>query len=236
MELKDKQVVVIGGSSGMGLAIAKAAVRAEAKTIIARRSAPKLEAAKAEIEGDVLAYPVDLTDPNTVEEFFQRTGAIDYLIISGSSLEMGAFRKLSVEKAMQSMNSKFWGPYRAVKTAQMSDRGSIILFSGGLSRKPSKGAAIVSAVNAAVEGLGRALALELAPVRVNIISPGIVKTPIYSDMPEDKRKQMYNQTAEKLPVDRAGEAEDIASITLAVMTNPYMTGIVIDINGGSFLV
>lgn len=236
MKLKDKKVVVIGGSSGMGLAIAQLAAAAEAKTIIASRSAQKLEAALAEIEPNVSAYPVDLTNSDSVEDFFQRTGAIDYLIISGSSLEMGSFRELPIDQAMQSMNSKFWGPYRAVKAAQMSDQGSIILFSGGLSRKPSKGAAIVSAVNAAVEGLGRALALELAPVRVNVISPGIVKTPIYSDMPQDKREEMYRQTAEKLPVDQVGEPEDIASITLAVMTNPYMTGTVIDVNGGGFLV
>ncbi|MBV6623184.1 MAG: SDR family oxidoreductase [Rivularia sp. (in: Bacteria)] len=236
MKLKDKKVVVIGGSSGMGLEIAKSAAQAEADTIIASRSPQKLEAALAEIEHHVSAYPIDLTDSSSIKEFFQRIGAIDYLIISGSSLEMGAFRELPVEKAMQSMDSKFWGPYRAVKAAQMSDNGSIILFSGGLSRKPSKGAAIVSAINAAIEGLGRALALELAPVRVNVISPGVVQTPIYSDMPEDKREQMYNQTAEKLPVNKVGKTEDIAKITLEVMSNDYITGTVIDVNGGSFLV
>lgn len=237
MELKDKKVVVIGGSSGMGLAIAQATAKAEAKTIIASRSAQKLEAALAEIEqSNVQAYPVDITDSDSIKDFFQRTGEIDYLVISGSSIEKGSFKELPIEKAMQTMDSKFWGPYRAVKAAPMSDRGSIILFSGGLSRQPSAGVAIVCAVNAAVEGLARALALELAPIRVNVISPGVVKTPIYSEMPEDKREQMYEQTAEMLPVGRMGEPEDIASMTLAVMTNPYMTGMVIDVNGGKFLV
>ena len=95
---------------------------------------------------------------------------------------------------------------------------------------------VVAAINAAVEGLGRALAVELAPVRVNVISPGLVKTPAYKDMPDAQREAMYKNAADSLPSQRVGEPEDIASMALQIMTNPYLTGNVIDIDGGSRLV
>ncbi|PZD73339.1 3-oxoacyl-[acyl-carrier-protein] reductase FabG [Acaryochloris thomasi RCC1774] len=138
--------------------------------------------------------------------------------------------------AMASMDSKFWGAYRAVKAAKMCATGSVTLFSGVLSHRPAVGTVAATTVNAAVEGLGRSLAVELAPVRVNVISPGLVKPPIYSDMPEEQREAMYKNTAEQLPVQRIGLPEDIAAIALQIMTNPYLTGTVIDIDGGSLFV
>lgn len=236
MTLNNKKVVVIGGSSGIGFAIAKSVAAMGASVVISGRSAKKLEAALAEIEQDVLIYPVDLTQEDSVRDFFEREGEIDYLIISGSSVRSDAFYELALADAMQSMDSKFWGPYRAVKAAQMADDGAILLFSGVLSRRPAPGMAIVSAINAAVEGLGKALAVELAPIRVNVISPGLVKTPAYSGMPDDQREAMYQNTAQSLPARRVGEPQDIAEIAIQILTNPYVTGTVIDIDGGSLLV
>ena len=134
------------------------------------------------------------------------------------------------------MDSKFWGPYRAIKAAQMQPTGSITLFSGVLSRKPSPDMVAVAAINAAVEGLGRALAVELAPVRVNVISPGLVKTAAYDGMSDEQREGIYQTAAAHLPVRRVGEPEDIADMALQIMTNPYLTGAVLDIDGGSLLV
>ncbi|MEL6321941.1 MAG: SDR family NAD(P)-dependent oxidoreductase, partial [Cyanobacteria bacterium J06626_14] len=128
--LQGKKVVVIGGSSGMGLAIAKAAAEAEAQVVIAGRSPQKLEDALAEIEQNVLAYPVDLTQDDSIADFFAREGTVDYLVISGSSATSGTFTELPVAKAMQSMDSKFWGPYRAIQAASLQPTGSITLFSG----------------------------------------------------------------------------------------------------------
>ena len=190
MKLKDKKVVVIGGSSGMGLAIAKAAAKEEADLTISSRSATKLENALAEFERDINIYPADLTDDKSVGDLFGRVGAIDHLVISGSSVSMAGFYELPIEKAMASMNSKFWGVTRAVRAVQINSGGSVVLFSGTLSRKPNKGAAIVSAINAAVEGLGRALAIELAPIRVNVISPGLVETPIFADVPDPQNDNL----------------------------------------------
>ncbi|MGF1521450.1 MAG: SDR family oxidoreductase [Leptolyngbyaceae cyanobacterium] len=234
--LQGKKVVVIGGSSGIGLAIAKAAAEAKARVVIGGRSPQKLEDALADIEENVLAYPVDLTQEDSIADFFKREGTVDHLVISGSSITSGAFHELPISQAMQSMDSKFWGPYRAIKVASLQPTGSITLFSGVLSRRPTSGMVAIAAINAAVEGLGKALAVELAPVRVNVIAPGLVKTAAYSNMPEEQREAMYQNTAAQLPARRIGTPEDIAAMTLQVMTNPYMTGVVVDIDGGSLLV
>ncbi|MBE7380635.1 MAG: SDR family oxidoreductase [Leptolyngbya sp. SIO1E4] len=234
--LQGQKIVVIGGSSGIGFAIAKAAAEADALVTISGRSAQKLEDALADIEQDILAYPMDLTQESSIMDFFRREGTVDHLVIAGSSVTSGAFYELPIADAMRSMDSKFWGPYRAIKTAQMQPTGSITLFSGVLSRKPAPGMVAVAAINAAVEGLGRALAVELAPIRVNVISPGLVKTPAYSGIPEAQREAMYQNTAAQLPTGRVGEPEDVAAMALQLMMNPYLTGTVIDIDGGSLLV
>ena len=234
--LKGKKVVVIGGSSGIGFAIAKAAASAAAQVVISGRSAKRLEAALANIEQDVLIYPIDLTQEDSITDFFQREGDIDHLVISGGSVTSGGFYELPVEDAIRSMESKFWGPYRAVKVARMRPGGSITLFSGVFSRRPTPGMVAIAAINAAVEGLDRALAVELAPVRVNVISPGLVKTSAYKDMPDKQREALYENTAASLLSRRVGEPEDIASMALQIMTTPYLTGTVIDIDGGSLLV
>ncbi|MGD1940610.1 MAG: SDR family oxidoreductase [Leptolyngbyaceae cyanobacterium] len=236
MTIEGKKVVVIGGSSGMGLAIAKAVAAEKAKVVISGRSPQKLENALAEIEENVLAYPVDITDMASLQEFFRREGEIDHLVITGGVVTWGGFKEVSVEEAIAAMNSKFFGQYRAIQAATVCPGGSVTLFSGGLSRRPKVGTAAVTAVNAAVEGLGQALAIELAPVRVNVIAPGLVKTPAYSALPDSERQAMYDSAAKALPVGQVGAAEDIAAVALMLMTNPYMTGAIIDVDGGSRLV
>lgn len=149
---------------------------------------------------------------------------------------MGGFKEMPVEEATASMNSKFFGPYRAIQAADINPSGSITLFSGILSRRHQPGTAAVAAINAAVEGLCRALAIELAPVRVNTISPGLVKTPAYDGMPKEQREGMYQAQAQALPVGKVGDPEDIAAITLMLMTNPHTTGTVIDVDGGGLLI
>ena len=235
MELKHKKVVVIGGSSGIGLAIAKAAAAARAEVVISSRSPRKLEEALKSISQNVMVYPMDLTQEDSVSNFFQREGALDHLVISGSSVKMAGFHEMAIADAMTSMDSKFWRAYRAIKAANINSGGSVTLFSGTLSRKPSTGTTIISAINAAIEGLGRALAVALAPIRVNVICPGLVDTPIFADLPEGDREAMFQNAAENLPVGRIGQPEDIAAMTMQLMSNPYVTGTMIDIDGGSLV-
>lgn len=235
MSLENKKIAIIGGTSGMGLATAKTAIAAGAEVIIASRSQEKLTAAQQEIGGTVKAQSIDLMQEDSIREFFQAIGAIDHLVVSGSSVKSGSLQELSIADAQRSMASKFWGPYLAAKYAQINPGGSIVLFSGILSRKPSPGMAIVSAINAAVEGLGRALAVELAPIRVNVVSPGLVATPAYEGMPPDQREGMFQSAASHLPVGRIGNSEDLAATVIHLMENGYMTGAVVDVDGGSLV-
>ena len=235
MGIENESVVIIGGSSGMGLAIAKEAADSGAAVIIAGRSQGKLDEASHVIAGDVATYIVDLSDEGSVMKLFQSIGSFDHLVITGSSVKTGQLRELSLADARASMDSKFWGAYMAARYAQIRLRGSITFFSGILSRRPSPGSASLAAINAAVEALGRALAVELAPIRVNVVSPGLTDTPAHAQMPDDARKGMFAAAAKRLPVGRVGKPEDIASLTLELMRNTFLTEIVVDIDGGAML-
>lgn len=236
MRLSEKKVLVIGGSSGMGLAVATAAVQAGATVLIASRSESRLKEAAAKIGSGVKWHPVDFTDEISVKRLFNFAGPIDHLVIPGSAVRTGPLKDLPVAEAKSSMDSKFFGPYLAVKEAQVNPQGSIILFSGILSRRPDKGSAILAAINAAVETLGKALAVELAPVRVNVISPGMTRdTGAYLGMPDQAREEMFSGVAQSLPVKRVGLPSDIASVAVELMSNGFITGAVIDVDGGGLL-
>lgn len=130
------------------------------------------------------------------------------------------------------MNSKFWGAYRLTKAARLNDGGSITLTSGFLSHRPSASAVLQGAINAALEGLVRGLALEFAPLRVNAVSPGLIDTALYAAMPADARAAMMDKARERLPARRVGSADDVAQAILMVTTNPYITGSTVVVDGG----
>ena len=140
-----------------------------------------------------------------------------------------------MEDVRSTMESKFWGAWRIARSVEVRKGGSITLVSGFLSIRPRPNAAITSAANAALESLSRALALELAPVRVNCVSPGIIDTPIRAAMPEEARKDMLAKTAASLPVGRVGYGEDVAQMILAVMTNGFATGSTVYLDGGALV-
>ena len=236
MRLNDQKVLIIGGSSGMGLATAIAAANEGARVLIASRSTAKLKDAADKIGADVKWCRVDFTDEESVKSLFTAVGAIDHLVIPGSFVTTGPLKELPMSDARASMDSKFFGPYLAVKEAELNPQGSIILFSGILSRRPDKGSAILAAINAAVETLGKALAVELAPVRVNVISPGLTRnTGAFLGMPEEALEAMFDGAAQSLPVKRVGLPADIASVAIELMSNSFITGAVFDVDGGGLL-
>lgn len=220
----------------MGLAIASAAAQAGAQVSIASRSESKLMEAAVKIGSGVKWHVVDFTDETSVKRLFDFAGPLDHLVIPGSAVKTGALKDLPLSDARSSMDSKFFGPYLAVKEARVNPQGSIILFSGILSRRPDKGSPILAAINAAVETLGKALAVELAPVRVNVISPGMTRdTGAYLGMPDEARADMFSAVAQSLPVKRVGLPVEIASIAVELMSNNFITGAVIDVDGGGLL-
>ncbi|RFU67151.1 SDR family oxidoreductase [Bacillus sp. V59.32b] len=238
MLLKGKRVVIVGGTSGIGLATAKAFLEESAQIIIASRSASKLSEAKQSLGDGVETYEVDFRSDEKLADFFNKVGKFDHLVVTAGEGAMGQFSDLPVNDAKAAFDSKFWGQYITVKAAIpfLNEAGSITLTSGVYGVRPPKGASTLAAINSALEGLVRGLAVDLAPVRVNIVSPGIVDTPMYGGMPQEQRQAMYNGIAEQLPVGRVATSEDIAESYVYLAKNGFSTGTVILIDGGARLV
>jgi len=233
--LNNQRILVIGGSSGIGLAIAAATADAGASVTIASRNQEKLTAVATKLGGAVHIAVLDTGDNGLLERFFEKQMSWDHVVVSAAQTRVGSVRSLSLTDAKAAMESKFWGAYRVARVAHINDGGSLTLVSGFLSERPSATAVLQGAVNAALEALARGLALELAPVRVNAVSPGMIKTPIWNDLPSEKRKGMFEATAEHLPVRKIGKPEDIANAVLFSMTTTYATGSTVRVDGGGVI-
>jgi NAD(P)-dependent dehydrogenase (short-subunit alcohol dehydrogenase family) len=233
MLLKGKKVVVVGGSSGIGLATAEMAKREGADVIVASRNAAKLDAVAERL--NAVAIPADVTSDDSVTELFRRCGPVDHVVVTAAQLKTGPFRTVAMEDVRTTMESKFWGAWRVARAADIRAGGSLTLVSGFLSVRPRPNSAIVGSANGALESLSRALALELAPVRVNAVSPGIIDTPIRAAMPEEARRDMLEKAAASLPVKRVGQGEDIARQILSFMANGFATGSIVYVDGGALV-
>jgi NAD(P)-dependent dehydrogenase (short-subunit alcohol dehydrogenase family) len=233
MQLAGKKVVVVGGSSGIGLATAELAKREGADVIIASRSAAKLDPIAERL--NAIAIPTDVTSDDSVASLFKATGPIDHVVVTAAQLRTGPFKTVPMEDVRSTLEGKLWGAWRVARAAQFRPGGSLMLVSGFLSVRPRPNSAIVAVANGALESLARALALELAPVRVNCVSPGIIDTPIRAAMPEDARKEMLAKTAASLPVGRVGLGDDIAQQILAFMRNGFATGSIVYLDGGALV-
>ena len=234
-----EHVLVVGGGSGIGFAVAEAVVRNGGRVTLSSRNADKLSNAANKLGGAPAAVglPFDMTDENAVKAAFDTLAAdsIDHLVISASSAVHGRFDTLETEPVRGMFDAKFFGPYVTAREAlpKLKQGGSITLFSGVLSRKPGMNCSGLGAVNSAVEGLTRALALELGPrLRVNCCSPGMVRSEAYDKLPEEKRERMYEETGRSLPVGRVGLVQEAADAVLFLMHNGYTTGVVMDVDGG----
>lgn len=236
MLLAGKRFLIIGATQGIGRALAELAAAQGADVIVASRSAERVARVTGELtsSGQVTGQVIDTTDPASLAAGMKAAGRIDLLAIPGSAVTFGSFRELDPKDAVASMQSKFWGPYNAVRAADLAPHGSVALFSGSASQRPI-GVAALTAINSAVEGLGRALALELAPVRVNVICPGLVDTEIWDRMPDAQRTEMLENARHRLPARHVANAADIAELTLSVLLNRYMTGSVVVIDGGGLV-
>ena len=233
MLLAGKKVVVVGGSSGIGLATAELAKREGAEVIVASRNAERLQAEAAKLGATAIA--ADVTSDDSVSQLFQKCGPVDHVVVTAAQLRTGPFKTVSMEDVRSTMEGKFWGAWRVARAADIRPGGSLTLVTGFLSLRPRPNSAIVGAANGALESLARALALELAPVRVNAVSPGIIDTPIRAAMPEAARVEMLAKVAAALPVGRVGVGEDIARQILAFMTIGFATGSIVYIDGGALI-
>ena len=232
--LTGKRAVFIGGSSGMGLAAAQLALKVGAQVVIAGRSREKLEQAKKEMGGRAEALSLDATDEAAVKAFFQQVGTFDHLVTTITSGERKAFLKLDMAVAKAHFDGKFWGQWLAAKygAPQIKAGGSITFFSGIWSHRPPAEVAVVAAMNSGIEGLTRALAVELAPLRVNAVAPGLIDTPLYASMPVEVREGMFAAYGAAAPAKRVGRPEDVAQTVVYLMANAFTTGTTIFVDGG----
>ncbi|EOA6548119.1 SDR family oxidoreductase [Vibrio vulnificus] len=218
----DKTVyVVLGGTSGIGAELAK-----------------QLESDHTIVHVASRQTGLDISDEKSVYHYFETIGAFDHLIVTaGSYAPAGKVVDVEITQAKYAFDTKFWGAVLAAKhgARYLKQGGSITLTSGMLSRKVVANTYVKAAINAAIEATTKVLAKELAPIRVNAISPGLTKTEAYKGMNADDRDAMYQRTQSHLPVGKVGEASDIAMAYLFAIQNSYMTGTVIDIDGGALL-
>ena len=209
---------------------------AGARVTIASRSRERLDNAAATIGHGTAARTIDTSSDASVAAFFADDKAWDHVVASAGAGGRGQIATMPMADAQAVMNTKFWGYFRIARAVKIVPSGSLTFISGRLSQKPSPAASLISAVNSAIEGLARGLAVDFAPTRVNTISPGVIETALWDQLPAAARQQMYEHTAATLPVRRVGQPEDVGHATLFLMTNPFITGAIIQLDGGSLLV
>jgi NAD(P)-dependent dehydrogenase (short-subunit alcohol dehydrogenase family) len=238
--LLDQRIAIIGGSSGIGFAVAQAAADVGAQVIIGSSSQGKLEEALSSFTDRVEGWRIDVTNEKSVREFFDKIGEVDHVAVTvGTSYAPGLVAELDLLESHKPFSVKYWGQYLVAKytAPKLTEGGSITLTSGILSRRPVKTLAVQASVNAAIEALGKTLALELAPRRANVVSPGFVDTgKLFADVPPLRRAaQLLDTKGANLPVQRVGQAKDAAAAYIFAMENPYVTGQVLFVDGGSLI-
>ncbi|ERJ39903.1 Short chain dehydrogenase [Burkholderia sp. AU4i] len=199
---------------------------------IASRDAARLAASKDRIGYGVSTGVMDITDDASVRAFLDSAGEFDHVVVSAAQTATGPVRGLELDDAYAAMDSKFWGAYRIARAVRIRQGGSLTFVSGFLSVRPSKNSVLQGAINAALESLARGLALELAPVRVNTVSPGLIATPLWSKIDAEARDRMYEGAAARLPAGRVGQPEDVANAVLYLASTPYATGSTVLVDGG----
>ncbi|HEX4741081.1 MAG TPA: SDR family oxidoreductase [Caulobacteraceae bacterium] len=238
MELKNQRIVVLGGTSGIGLAVARAAVEEGAAVVVGSSSQARVDAALAVLGKTAEGRAVDLADPAATRAFFERTGPFEHLVYTaGDSIQLLGL-EADLADVRRFFELRYWGALGAAQSARASIRpgGSMVFTSGSASARPlGPGWAAASSICGAMEGLTRALAVELKPLRVNCVAPGVVKTPLWSGMSEADRETLYAAEAARLPVGHAGEPEEIAQAYLYLMRQTYVTGQVVNVEGGGLL-
>ncbi|MBW4694231.1 MAG: SDR family oxidoreductase [Lyngbya sp. HA4199-MV5] len=232
MQLKNRTVVIIGGSSGIGFATAELAQAEGATVVITGRDPDKLDRAAQQL-GAVRTAIVDITNETDVQQLMLQLDHIDHLIVLGASLASGKVVDTPLQELTRPIHERILGAVYAVRHAapRMSD-GSITLTSGLFSTRPIPGMTMAATAVGGIEAMSRALALELAPIRVNAIAPGYIDTPLLQAAFTDQYESVVKAQAATLPVKCIGTAQEAARAILFLMTTRFITGEVLHLDGG----
>ncbi len=241
MNWNDKRVVVVGGTSGIGLACTRLAAEAGAMVWSAGRNAERRESAAvtlADHAGRITWAEADVQDRDSLSRLFAAAAPIDVLVLAATGTEraMGPFLKMEMEGFRRSFG-KLWGYANGIQTGvpHLADDAAVVMVGGAIARKCPPGMIAVSSTGNAIEGFCRALAPEIAPRRVNVVAPGLIDTGMFEALSEEQRQGMFEQARGNIPLGRVGQPEEVAAMILAVADNRYMTGTTVDVEGGSLL-
>ena len=238
MDLEGRKVIVVGAGSGIGRSVAVAASEAGARLVLAGRTRETLEDTAALLSGPADLRVVDAAVEEEVMAFFQAVGRFDHLVSTASQGVAGPIAKLEAAAIERAFTAKLWAPIFLVKHGAplISPEGSFAFFSGIRAARPAAGTSITSLVNGGLEAFARAMAVELGPVRVNVISPGIVDSgPFWDRLGAEGRERLFSDFATKSPARRVGKPEDLAAAALFAIVNPFLTGAVLAVDGGGLL-
>lgn len=239
MKLDGQRVIVVGGSSGMGLATARAAALEGARVTIASSSGERVDAALRELPDGCVGTVLDVRDEAQVAAAINEVDEeVDHLVFTaGDSFTPRPLADLDLTDAHAILEVRFWGAVTVIKhvAPRLRPAGSISLTTGTVGQRPMPGAALAAAGAGAAEALVRGLAVELAPVRVNAVRAGAFRTPMWDRVPEQQRDAIFTRLAQSTLVGTVGEPEQIAMAHLYLMQNSYVTGTVLAVDGGSLL-
>jgi NAD(P)-dependent dehydrogenase (short-subunit alcohol dehydrogenase family) len=241
MSLNGQRVLVVGGGSGIGYAVAEGAAADGAAVTVASSNAQRVEAAAARLGGSAKAAQLDVTDEAAVSAYFHDAGSFDHIVFTAGDWggqRRGALADLDLQAAAAVFKVRFWGAVAVAKygAKTLPPGGSLTLTDGMIAHRPTKGSALSTAMAGSIEHLVRGLAVELAPVRVNGVCPGLIRTGIWDELiPEDRREAQIELMTKGQLVPRAGEPQEAAEAYLYLMRGGYTTGQVLYVEGGSAL-
>ena len=241
MSLRGKRAVVVGGTSGIGFAVAEALLREHAELMVVSSKQENVDGAVKRLAEGTKGFAVNVRSEGEVAQFFERLGAFDHLVFTAGdwgTMAGGDLKDLALDKAGAVFAVRFWGALTVIKHAHktISPNGSITLTDGMVAHRPRRGAALSSAMAGAIEHLTRALAVDLAPVRVNAVCPGLVRTEVWNTIVEAKREERFKRMTERQPLARIGEPGEVAEAYLYLIRGGYTTGQVLRVDGGLSLV
>lgn len=242
MTLDGKRIVIIGGASGIGYAVAEGAIAEGAEVVIGSSQPGNVQAAVGRLGNKASGHPVDVKAEDAVARFFDWAGPFDHLVFTAG--DWGGFRtprpltETDLDTASEAYGVRYWGALKAIKhgVPQMRAGGSVVLTNGMIAHRPRKGTPISTAMAGGIEHLVRGLAVDLAPIRVNAVCPGAIRTGVWDSIPAETREAQFKAMTGRLPIARIGEPSEVAEAYLYLLKGGYTTGQVLLVDGGGSVV